>query len=126
MPDLITNLGKGIWTGAVAALAAAPKFGMWGTGSGQTAASTALAAAAAPTTTTAVTGTISQQTTTTTNDTLQVLATITAGSTLAITEFATTTNATISSGSMTQYGSFTAINVVSGDSINFTAKTVVS
>lgn len=126
MANLITNAGKGIWTLAVVNAAAPPKFVAWGTGTGQGATATALAAAAAPTTVTAVTGTISQQTTTTTNDTVQVLATVTFGSTLAITEVMSTTNATIASGTMTQYGDFAAINGVSGDSIDFTKKTVVS
>jgi hypothetical protein len=126
MANFVTNAGKGIYTAAVVALAAPPKFAAWGTGSGQTAASTALAAIAAPTVTTAVTGTISAVTTTTTNDTVQVLATITFGSTLAITEAMTTTNATVASGTMTQYGDFTAINGISGDSIDFTFKTVLS
>jgi hypothetical protein len=38
----------------------------------------------------------------------------------------TTTNATVASGTMTQYGDFSAINVVSGDSIAFTFKTTIA
>lgn len=120
MTDLITNGGKGQVTLDLVNAANPPKFGMWGTGSGQTATSTALATAAAPTTTTAVTGTITQQTTTTTNDTVQTVATITAGGTLAITEFALTTNATIASGTMFDYHDFSVLNLLNGDSIQFT------
>ena len=123
--DLLTNGGKAVTTylvvnGSTSGVNAPPKYVMWGTGSGQTATSTALAAAAAPTTATAVTGTITQETTTVTNDTVRAVGTVTAGGSLAITEAATTTNATIASGAMFQYGDFSVINVGNGDSIAFT------
>jgi hypothetical protein len=123
LADLYTNAGKALVPTALLALAAAaPTYGAWGTGSGQTATSTALATAAAPTATTAQSGTDSAVTTTVTGDTYQTVVTITAGGTLAITEFALWTNATQASGIMFDYHDFTVMNVVSGDSIEFTAK----
>lgn len=122
MANLLSNHGKAAWTGLVAGGGAtAPKYDAWGTGSGQTAASTNLATAAAPTTTTAQTGTISQVTTTNTNDTVQVTNTITAGGALAITEAGTFDSATMA-GNLCQYGDFSVMNLANGDSIAFTFK----
>ena len=121
MANFLVNEGKAIITAALVGLgASAPTYAAWGTGTGQTETSTDLAAKAAPTTVTAVTGTDSQQTTTVTNDTYRLVATITAGSTLAITEAGSFNNATIASGDFFQYGDFSTINVTSGDSIEFT------
>lgn len=124
MVDQIQNGGKGQVTLDLVNATNPPKFAMWGTGSGVAVTGTALAIAAAPTTVTAVTGTATQQTTTTTNDTYQVVSTITAGGTLAITEYALTTNATIASGTMYNYHSFAVLNLVNLDSITFTDTTV--
>ena len=99
------------------------KYVAWGTGvTGAVATDTAMQTASAPTTATAVTGTVSAVTTSTTNDTYQVVATITAGSTLAIREVGVLNQATISGASMFLHGTFDPINVNSGDSIEFTIK----
>ena len=81
----VVNNGLGLITAALSA--SSHKYVAWGTGvTAATVTDAALQTAAAPTATTAVTGTQTQQTTTTTNDTYQVVATITAGGSLAITE----------------------------------------
>ena len=99
------------------------KYVAWGTGvTGAVATDTAMQTASAPTTATAVTGTVSAVTTSTTNDTYQVVATITAGSTLAIREVGVLNQATISGAIMFLHGTFDPINVNSGDSIEFTIK----
>jgi hypothetical protein len=122
MGNFLSSFGKGVWTAAVFNLGAtSPKNVGWGTGSGQTVASTNLATAAAPTATTAQAGTITQQTTSVTNDTVQVTNTVTAGGALAITEAGTFSNATMA-GALCQYGDFTVINLANGDSIAFTFK----
>lgn len=120
MADLNTNFGLANSAAAVVAQNTAKNVG-WGTGTGQTASSTNLATPAAPTTTTAQAGTISQVTTTVTNDTVQVAGTITAGGSLAITE-AGVFDSTTMAAHLVQYSSFSAINLVSGDSIAFTFK----
>jgi hypothetical protein len=123
MANFLSTVGKGVWTAAVVNLAGtSPKNCGWGTGSGQTVASTNLATPAAPTATTAQAGTITQQTTSVTNDTVQVTNTITAGGALAITEAGTFSNATMA-GALNQYGDFTVINLANGDSIALTFKT---
>lgn len=100
------------------------KYVAWGTGAtGAAATDTAMETAAAPTTATAETGTPSAVTTTTTHDTYQVVATITAAGSLAITEVGILNQATISGATLFFHGTFSAINVSSGDSIEFTLKT---
>lgn len=122
MANFLSTVGKGVWTAAVVALGGTnPKNMGWGTGSGQTVASTNLATPAAPTTTTATAGTISAVTTSVTNDTVQVLCTLTAGGALAITEAGTFSSTTMA-GALNQYGDFTVVNLANGDSIAFTAK----
>lgn len=119
----VVNNGLGLVTAALAA--SAHKYVAWGTGvTAATVTDTTMQTAAAPTATTAETGTQTQQTTTTTNDTYQVVATITAGGTLAITEVGILNQATLSGATMYLRGTFSAINVSSGDSIQFTIKTV--
>jgi len=119
----VVNNGLGLVTAALAA--SSHKYVAWGTGvTAATVTDAALQTAAAPTATTAVTGTQTQQTTTTTNDTYQVVATITAGGALAITEVGIFNQATLSGATMYLHGTFSAINVSSGDSIQFTIKTV--
>ena len=120
MADLFTNAGI---ANTVTALTTqgTDKYLTWGTGTGATASSAGPVTPAAPTTTTAVTGTQSAVTTTVTGDTLQVVGTITASGTVAITEVGLGTSATAAT-AMTQYHSFAAINLVSGDSIAFTIK----
>jgi len=119
----VVNNGLGLISAALAA--SNHKNVAWGTGvTAATVADAALETAASPTNVTAVTGTQSQQTTTTTNDTYQVVATITAGSALAITEVGIFNQATLSGATMYLHGTFSPINVSSGDSIQFTIKTV--
>jgi hypothetical protein len=117
----VVDVGQGLTTAALAA--STYKYVAWGTGATQAAVGdTALETAAAPTTVTAETGTQSQVTTTVANDTYQVVATITAGGTLAITEVAILNQATISGASCYLHGTFSAINVGDGDSVQFTIK----
>jgi hypothetical protein len=126
MANFLSTVGKGVWTAAVVALAGtSPKNIGWGTGSGQTVASTNLATPAAPTATTGVAGSISAVTVTVTNDTVQVTGTVTAGGTLAITEAGTFSNATLA-GALCQYGDYTVINLASGDSIAYTFRTTLT
>lgn len=69
---------------------------------------------------------MSQVTTTSTNDTLQIVGTITALGTRAITEVgvfdAVGTGSPPTTGNMDFYGSFAAVNLGVGDSIAFTVK----
>ncbi len=126
MASFLSTYGKGIYTGAVVGLGAtSPKYVGWGTGSGQTVASTNLATPAAPTATTGVTGAISQVTVTTTNDTVQVTATITAGGALSITEAGTFDSATLAAHLMS-YSDFAVITLANADSISFTSKTTLT
>ena len=115
----LANLTAG-WHG----YASRPLHLPWGTGSGA-------AAAANVVTTTSTTeartaGTSSQVTTTQTNDTYQVLGTITALGTRAITEVgvfdAAGSGSPPTGGNMGIYGDFTVVNLASGDSIIFTVK----
>jgi hypothetical protein len=69
-----------------------------------------------------VSGTSSQQTTTTTNDTYQVVGEITYGSAGAITEVGLFDAST--DGNLFLRATFDAINVLTGDKIVFTVKTV--
>lgn len=115
-----TNVGASIVTNRIIQAGTAPKNIGWGIGtSGPTVADTALGTESAPTTSGGRTvGTESRVTITQTNDTYQVAGTVTAVSSLAITEeglFDAT-----SAGNMLMRGVFSAINVVSGNSIQFT------
>ena len=98
-----------------------PKYAHWGTGAtaaanGDTALQTARAEAR-------VSGTTTRETTNTTNDTYQCVATITCASTsAAITEYGQFDAS--SNGNMFIRGTFDAINVSVGDSIQFTSKAV--
>jgi len=127
MASLVTNLGFANATAAWNAYTSRPLYIGWGTGSGQTAASTDLATPAAEA---RVTGTSSQQTTTQTNDTYQVVGTILATGSRAVTEVAVFDAAGSSSppsgGNMDIYGDFSVINVSAGDGIAFTIKVKVS
>ena len=119
----VTDGGMAIVTNRMAGAGTEPKFIGWGTGATTAAVNnTALQTAAAPTTVTAVTGTSSRVTTTVTNDTYQVVGTITAGGTLAITEVALFDNATISGAGFFLRGTHDAINVNANDSIEYTIK----
>lgn len=122
MATLLVNTGKAIVTNYLAGGAATqPKYIGWGTGAGTTSATdTTLFSETGSRTT----GTATQQTTSTTNDTYQVIGTLTAGSSLTI------TNAGLfdasSSGNLFVKGDFTGVALTSGDSIQFTFKTQFS
>lgn len=115
-----TNAGAAIITNRITQLGTAPKNIGWGIGTVAAAVTdTALGTESAPTTAGGRTvGTESRTTITNTNDNYQVAGTVTAGSTLAITE-AGTFDAT-TAGNMNMRSNFAAVNVVSGDSIAFT------
>ena len=122
MATLLVNTGKAIVTNYLAGGAATqPKYVAWGTGAGTTSATdTTLFSETGSRTT----GTATQQTTSTTDDTYQVIGTLTAGSSLTI------TNAGLfdasSSGNLFVKGDFTGVALTSGDSIQFTFKTQFS
>lgn len=115
----LANLTAG-WNG----YASRPLYLQWGTGSA--AAASANVVTTTTTTENRTTGTSSQVTTTQTNDTYQVVGTITALGTRAITEVgvfdAAGTGSPPTGGNMGIYGDFSVINLASGDSIAFTVK----
>jgi hypothetical protein len=122
MATLLVNTGKAIVTNYLAGGAATqPKYVAFGTGAGTTAITDTTLFSE---TGSRATGTATQVTTTTTNDTYQVVGTLTAGGTLAI------TNAglfdAVSSGNLFVKGDFSTINLSTGDSIQFTFKTQFS
>lgn len=120
MANVFTNAGAAIVTNRMIQAGTAPKNIGWGTGTTAAAVGdTALQTEAAPTSGGGrVVGTESRVTTTVTNDTYQVVGTVTATSSLAITE-AGIFDAT-SGGNMLIHSVFSAVNVSSGDSIQFT------
>lgn len=130
MATLVVNGGKGIITNRIKGSGTEPVNVGWGTGAGTTAAAdtTLFTEKLVDLSTSAGTdhtaGTSTQQTTTTTNDTYQVVATRTA------TGAGTVTNAGLfdaaSGGTLYLKGDFTGIGLASGDSIQFTIKTVFS
>lgn len=116
----ITTAGLAILTNRIIQAGAAAKNIGWGVGTTTPATSdTALGTESAPTTAGGRTvGVESRTTVTATNDTYTVVGTVTAGSTLAITEVGSFDNVT--AGNMLLHAVFSAVNVVSGDSIAFT------
>lgn len=120
----IQNLGLSNLTAGWHAYASRPLYLQWGTGTGATAAATAVTTTS--TTEVRTLGTSSQVTTTQTNDTYQVVGTITALGTRAITEVgvfdAAGSGGPPTGGNMDIYGDFSVINLASGDSIAFTVK----
>lgn len=118
MGTFLVSAGKAITTARlVAGTQPLPVNIGWGTGATPiTATSTTLSTE----TGTRVAGTPSQQTTTVTNDTWQLVGTITAGGTLAITNAGCFDAST--SGNMFVAGDFATINLSSGDAIAFTIK----
>ena len=103
----------------------------WGIGTTPAAAAdTALQTPSIMNPTTRVTGTKSQQTTTTTNDTFRVVATITASSSLAVTECgifdAVGTGSPPTGGNLFTHVVHDAVNVTSGDSIQYTINHVLA
>jgi hypothetical protein len=115
----VTNAGVAILTNIQAGTA--PKNIGWGTGTTTPAVTdTALQTEAAPTTSGGRTvGTESRTTTTVTSDSYTVTGVVTAGSTLAITEYGQFD--AVTAGNMLIHAVFSAVNVVSGDSISFTS-----
>jgi hypothetical protein len=100
------------------------KYLQWGTGSA--AAASANVVTTTTTTEARTTGTASQQTTTQTSDTYQVVGTITAAGTRAITEVgvfdAVGSGSPPTGGNMDFYGDFSVINLATNDSIAFTVQ----
>lgn len=120
LATVFTNAGAAIVTNRIIQAGTAPKNIGWGIGTAAAAVGdTALVTESAPTTSGGRTvGTESRTTVTNTNDNYQVVGTVTAAGTLAITEaglFDATT-----AGNCLIRSVFSAINVVSGDSIAFT------
>lgn len=126
MASLVTNAGFANATAAWDAYASKPRYLQFGTGSGQTASSNALAIAAQ----TRVLGTTSQVTTSVTDDTYQLTGTVTASAARAVTEVgafdAAGTGDPATGGNMDIYGDFSVINLANGDSIAFTVQVQVS
>ena len=118
MATVLTNAGKAITTNRLKGAGTEPLFVAWGTGAGTAAITdTTLFTESAEARTS---GTSTQQTTTTTNDTYQVVGTITASATRAI------TNAGLfdasSAGNLYMKGDFATVNLSTGDAIQFTMK----
>ena len=120
LATVFTNAGAAIVTNRVTQAGTAPKNIGWGIGTTTAAVTqTALVTESAPTTSGGRTvGTESRTTVTNTNDNYQVAGTVTAVSTLAITEAGLFD--AVSAGNMLIRGDFAAVNVVSGDSIALT------
>mgnify|MGYP003351979197 CR=1 FL=1 len=120
LATVFTNAGAAIVTNRMIQAGTAPKNIGWGVGTNAAAVGdTALQTESAPTAGGGRTvGTESRTTVTNTNDNYQVTGTVNAGSTLAITEAGLFD--AVSAGNMLIRGVFSAINVVSGDSISFT------
>ena len=120
LATVFTNAGAAIITNRVIQAGTAPKNIGWGTGATAAAVTdTALQTEAAPTTGGGRTvGTESRTTVPNTNDNYQVAGTVTSGGSLAITEAGLFD--AVSAGNMLLHAVFTAINVLSGDSIAFT------
>lgn len=117
---VFTNAGAAIITNRIIQAGTAPKNIGWGIGTTAAAVTdTALVTESAPTTAGGRTvGTESRTTITNTNDNYQVAGTVTAGSTLAITESGLFD--AVSAGNLLTRGVFSAVNVVSSDAIAFT------
>lgn len=115
-----TNAGAAIVTNRIIQAGTAPKNIGWGIGTGAAVVGdTALGTESAPTTGGGRTvGTESRTTGSVTNDQYTVTGTVTAGSTLAITEAGLFD--AVSAGNLLIRADFAAVNVVSGDSIAFT------
>ena len=121
MADACYVVDNGIDLITAALAAGTNKYVAWGIGTtGAAVGDTAMQTASAPVNATAATGTASQQQTTVADDTFRVVATITAGGALAITEVGVLNQATVSGATMFSHGTFSAVNVSSGDSIEFT------
>ena len=117
MATLLVNTGRAIITNRLNSGGTVPQYVGWGTGAGTTGATdTTLFTEVLP----RVSGTVSQVTTSTTNDTFQVVATQTAGTSETITNAGLFDAST--SGNLFVKGDFTGIPLSTGDSIQFTFK----
>jgi hypothetical protein len=121
MATLLVNTGKAVVTNRIIGSGTEPNYVAWGTGAGTTAATDTTLFTEVGTRTS---GTSTQQTTTTTNDTYQVIGTVTAGSSLTITNAGLFDALTV--GNLFVKGDFTGVALTSGDSIQFTFKTQFS
>jgi len=117
MATLLVTTGKAIVTNRIGGGGTTPQYVAWGTGAGTTAAGDTTLFTETGTRTS---GTTSQQTTSTTNDTYQVVGTMTAGSSLTITNAGVFDAST--SGNLFVKGDFTGLALNTGDSIQFTFK----
>lgn len=117
MATVYTNAGKALTTNRIKGSGTEPVYVAMGTGAGT-------AAAADTTLFTEVesrtAGTSTQQTTTVTNDTYQVVGTVTATATRAVTNAGLFDAA--AAGNLFMKGDFATINLSTGDSIQFTCK----
>ena len=121
MATLLTNSGHAIVTNRIIGSGTTPQYVAWGTGAGTTAATDTTLFTETGTRTA---GTSTQQTTSVTNDTYQVVGTLTASGTLAITNAGLFDAST--SGNLFVKGDFSTINLGTGDSVQFTIKTQFS
>lgn len=118
MATVLANAGRAILTNRIIGSGTEPKYVAWGTGAGTAAVTdTTLFTESAEARTS---GTSTQQTTSVTNDTYQVVGTITASATRAITNAGLLDAST--SGNLFVKGDFSTINLSSGDGIQFTIK----
>lgn len=124
MADKVYVVDKGLEQVVDALIAqGAVKYVTWGTGVTEASQSdSAMQTPAAPYNTTAATGSTSKVTTSTAGDTYQVVATLTANSSVAITEVGILNQAALSGATMFLHGTFSPINLNNGDSIEFTIK----
>src|SRR5678815_4962376 len=129
MATVVTNLGKGLITGALqSGTITIPRYIGWGTAAGTAAITdttlfTERDVDLSATVGTRTTGTATQATTTTTNDTFRVTGTRTATGAGTVTNAGLFDNATIASGTLFLKGDFTGIALAIGDSIAFTVNT---
>ncbi len=123
MANVVTTVGKGIFTGQMLTSASAKTtYVAWGTGAGTAAAGdTTLFVEASET---RVAATTTQQTTTTANDTIQFVATITAAGAKTITNAGVLD--ALTTGNLIAKGDFTGVALSLGDSIAFTFKIQLS
>lgn len=124
MADKVYVVDKGLEQVVDALIAqGAAKYVTWGTGVTEASQSdSAMQTPAAPYNVNAATGAASKVTTSTAGDTYQVVATLTANSSVAITEVGILNQAALSGATMFLHGTFSPINLNNGDSIEFTIK----
>lgn len=117
MATVLTNAGKAITTNRLKGSGTEPLYVGMGTGAGTAAITDTTLFTEVET---RATGTSTQQTTTVTNDTYQVVGTVTATASRAVTNAGLFDAST--SGNLYMKGDFSTVNLASGDSIQFTMK----